>query len=140
MRFNKTLWVIQAVLAVLFLFAGGSKLVLPIEAMAGPVDLPGWFLRFIGVAEVLGAIGLIAPGAFRIRQDLTPLSAAGLVVIMTGATVITIAGVGLLPALVPLTVGVLAGLVAHGRVNISSCAPRSASSSSPLLSARGHSL
>jgi hypothetical protein len=139
MRFNKTLWTVQAVLALLFVFAGGTKLVLPIEAMAGPVDLPGWFLRFIGVAEVCGAIGLIAPGLFRIRQDLTPLAAAGLVIIMTGATVITIIGVGLLPALMPLTVGALAGTVAYGRVTISACAPRSASPSSSLLPAPGRS-
>jgi len=57
MKRNITLWVIQGLLAALFLFAGSMKLVLPIEAMAGPVSLPGWFLRFIGVAEVAGAIG-----------------------------------------------------------------------------------
>ena len=75
----------QGVLASLFLFAGVMKLVLPIEAMAGPVALPGLFLRFIGVCEALGAVGLILPGLLRIHQELTPVAAAGLVIIMVGA-------------------------------------------------------
>jgi len=69
MRFNKTLWTVQAPLALLFVFAGGMKLVLPLEAMAGPVTLPGAFLRFIGVCEVLGGLGLILPMALRIRPN-----------------------------------------------------------------------
>lgn len=112
---NVLLWIVQGLLAALFLFAGGMKLVLPIEAMAGPVALPGWFLRFIGVCEVLGALGLVLPGLFRIRTGLTPLAAAGLVIIMIGATVITIMGGQVGPALVPLIVGLLAGTVAYGR-------------------------
>jgi uncharacterized membrane protein YphA (DoxX/SURF4 family) len=112
---NVLLWIVQGLLAALFLFAGGTKLVLPIEAMAGPVHLPGWFLRFIGVCEVLGALGLVLPGLFRIRQGLTPLAATGLVIIMIGATVITVMGGPVGPALVPFTVGVLAGVVAYGR-------------------------
>ena len=87
MKRNVTLWVIQGLLAALFLFAGSMKLILPIEAMAGPVSLPGWFLRFIGVAEVAGAIGLILPWLTRIRPRLTPVAASGLVIIMSGATV-----------------------------------------------------
>jgi len=90
MRTNKVLWGIQGLLAALFAFAGGMKLVLPIEAMQqGPVALPGPFLRFIGVAEVCGAVGLILPWALRIQPRLTPLAASGLMVIMTGATLIT---------------------------------------------------
>jgi uncharacterized membrane protein YphA (DoxX/SURF4 family) len=111
---NVGLWVVQGLLAALFLFAGGMKLVLPLEALAGPIALPGLLMRFIGVAEVLGAIGLILPLALRIRPNLTPLAAAGLVIIMVGATVIT--GMeGVAPALVPLIVGLLSGLIALGR-------------------------
>jgi hypothetical protein len=91
------------------------KLVLPVEAMAGPVALPGLFLRFIGVCESLGAVGLILPGLLRIHQELTPVAAAGLVIIMAGATVITMIGGAIAPALVPLIVGVLAASVAYGR-------------------------
>ena len=115
MRKNATLWVVQGLLAALFLFAGVMKLVLPIEAMAGPVALPGLFLRFIGVCEALGAIGLVVPGLVRIHQELTPLAAAGLVIIMAGATVITMMGGSVAPALVPFIVGVLAASIAYGR-------------------------
>jgi hypothetical protein len=109
------LWVVQGLLALLFLFTGGMKLVLPLEALQGPVALPGLFLRCIGVAEVLGALGLILPGLLRIRPGLTPLAAAGLVIIMTGATVVTVAGGQLAPALLSVVVGLLAAFVAVGR-------------------------
>ena len=109
------LWIVQGVLALLFLFAGGMKLVLPLEKLAGPMLLPGLFLRFIGVAEVLGAIGLILPGLLRIRPGLTPLAAAGLVIIMIGATVLTLAGGDVVTALIPLVAGLLAAFVAYGR-------------------------
>lgn len=115
MKRNVLLWIVQGLLAVLFLFAGGMKLIVPIEALAGPISLPGPFLRFIGVAEVLGAIGLILPGALRIRPGLTPLAAAGLVIIMTGATAITALGGAVAPALFPFTVGLLSASVAYGR-------------------------
>lgn len=114
---NYALWIVQGLLALIFLFAGGIKLVLPIEVMTEqmPVPLPGWFLRFIAVAEVLGAIGLILPRLLRIRPSLTPLAAAGLVIIMIGATVITLAGIGVAPAMIPLVVGLLAAFVAYSR-------------------------
>ena len=109
------LWIVQALLALLFLFAGGMKLVLPIEELTAQMPLPGLFVRFIGVAEVLGALGLILPGLLRIRPDLTPLAAAGLVIIMIGATGYTLASGQVAPALLPLVVGLLAAFVAYGR-------------------------
>jgi uncharacterized membrane protein YphA (DoxX/SURF4 family) len=113
---NVALWIAQALLGLLFMWAGGMKLVMPIEQMqGGPVDLPGWFLRFIGVAELLGGIGLIVPSLLRIRPTLTPLAATGLVIIMIGATVIGMISGQLVMALIPLVVGVLAAFVAYGR-------------------------
>jgi hypothetical protein len=112
---NVALWIVQGLLAALFLFAGGAKLVLPLDQMAGPVALPGWFLRFLGVAEVLGALGLVLPGLLRIRPGLTPLAAAGLVIIMIGATVVTLVGGMVAVALMNLVVALLAALVAYGR-------------------------
>ena len=114
-KLTVTLWVIQGLLAALFLFAGGVKLALPLEAMKGPVEFPGLFLRFIGVAEVLGALGLVLPGLLRIRTELTPLAAAGLVIIMIGATVITLVGGDVLSALIPAVVGILLVFVACSR-------------------------
>ncbi len=114
------LWIIQVLLALLFLFAGGTKLVIPPDVLASmgspnQVPLPGWFVRFIGVAEVLGALGLILPGLLRIKPSLTPLAAAGLVVIMIGATAVTLATMDAPMALIPLVVGLLAAFVAYGR-------------------------
>lgn len=114
------LWIIQVLLALLFLFAGGTKLVLPLDvlkSMGSPnqVQLPGLFVRFIGVVEVLGALGLILPGLLRIKPWLTPLAAAGLVVLMIGAVALALASGETATALFPLVVGLLAAFVAYGR-------------------------
>jgi uncharacterized membrane protein YphA (DoxX/SURF4 family) len=122
---NIALWIIQGLLAALFLFAGGMKLVMPIEEMTKQIAMPGLFLRFIGVAEVFGAIGLIIPGLTRIQPGLTPLAAAGLVLIMIGATVTILATGDIATALMPLAVGILAAFVAYGRWRL---APYSAQS------------
>ena len=109
------LWIVQALLALLFSFAGGMKLVMPIEELTGQTGLPGPFMRFIGLAELLGGIGLILPGLTGIRPGLTPLAAAGLVVLMIGATVISLASAGVAAALFPFLTALLAGFVAYGR-------------------------
>ncbi len=114
------LWIVQVLLMLLFLFSGGTKLVLPLDvlkSMGSPnqIQLPGLFIRFIGAVEVLGALGLILPGLLRIKPWLTPLAAAGLVVVMIGAVAVTLASGESATALVPLAVGLLAGLVAYGR-------------------------
>jgi hypothetical protein len=115
---NYVLWIVQGLLALIFLFTGGTKLILPIEVLTEQTPLPGLFVRFLGVAEVLGAIGLILPGLLCIWPVLTPLAASGLVIIVTGATVLTLVGVvpvGAAMALIPLVVGLLSALVAYGR-------------------------
>jgi hypothetical protein len=120
---NIALWITQILLAFLFLFAGGTKLVMsPVElAKMGPPDaiqLPGLFIRFIGVCEVLGALGLVLPGLFRLRQELTPLAAAGLTIIMIGAVVVSIMGPGVGAALPATVLGLLCAFVAYGRWNL----------------------
>jgi uncharacterized membrane protein YphA (DoxX/SURF4 family) len=114
---NVALWIAQGLLAAIFLFAGVMKLVIPIEDMTKqmPLPLPGWFLWFTGVVEVLGAVGVILPWLLRIRPGLTPLAAAGLVIVMIGAVVYTLAAGDIAPALIPLAVGLLAAFVAYGR-------------------------
>ena len=126
------LWIVQGLLAAIFLFSGAMKFVMSVEEMTKQMPMPGWFLRFIGVAEVLGALGLILPGLFKIRPGLTPLAAAGLVIIMIGATVISFVIGGVVMALIPLVVGILAAFVAYGRWRI---VPHRASSK--LQRARG---
>ena len=114
---NIVLWILQVLLGVLFVWAGGFKLVVPIATMTSqmPTPMPGWFLRFIGVAELLGGLGLLVPGLLRMRPGLTPLAAAGLVIIMAGATTMTLAAGAVGPAMFPLVVGLLLVFVAYGR-------------------------
>ena len=119
-KLNVVLWIVQGLLAALFLLAGSTKLILPLDvlmSMGSPnqVALPSWFIRFIGVAEGLGAIGLILPRFLRIRPQLTLLAAIGLVIIMIGATSLTWFADGLAPASFPMVVGLLAGFVAYSR-------------------------
>jgi uncharacterized membrane protein YphA (DoxX/SURF4 family) len=120
---NVILWIIQILLALLFLFSGGMKLVISpdvLQSMGSPnqVVLPGLFIQFIGVCEVVGALGLILPGLLRIRPRLTPLAATGLVIIMIGATVLTIIGDGIGAAVIPLVTGLLAAFVAYCRLRL----------------------
>lgn len=114
---NIALWIVQALLGLLFLFAGGVKLITPIEELTKqmPLALPGWFLRFTGVVEVLGAIGLILPWLLHIRPGLTPLAAAGLVIVMIGATVYSVAAGDFVTVVFPVVVGFLCAFVAYGR-------------------------
>jgi uncharacterized membrane protein YphA (DoxX/SURF4 family) len=121
---TSALWIVQGLLALLFLSSGSMKLGLPLLVMPQQISLllpvmtlplPGLFMRFIGIAQVAGAIGLILPGLLRIRPGLTPLAACGLVVIMIGATVVTLASGEVAAALFPLVVGLLCAFVAYGR-------------------------
>jgi hypothetical protein len=115
-RSNALLWTAQILLAALFAFAGVVKLMLPAAALEqGPIVLPALFLRFIGVAELAGALGLLLPGWFGVQRQLTWLAAAGLVLIMIGATVLTALGSGVGAAAFPGGVGVVAATVAIHR-------------------------
>ena len=112
-----TLWIIQGALALLFLFTGGFKLLVPTDVLLAQMalPLPIWFIRFIGVIEVAGALGLILPQLTRIKPGLTPLAACGLALEMVGATIVTVIAMGEAPALMPLIVGLLAVFVAYER-------------------------
>src|SRR5690348_3181011 len=114
------LWIVQVLLSLTFLFAGSTKFIMTVEQMnsMAKIPLPGWFIHFIGICEILGAIGLILPWLLGIKPKLTPLAACGLVIIMIGAVTLTVAGGDILPALFPLIVGLLAAFVAWGRFRI----------------------
>jgi len=116
---NIVLWIIQILVALVFLFAGFTKL-LPI-AMPPPPDAwipPMWLLKFIGVCEVLGALGLILPGLFRRQQHLTVLAAIGLLIIMIGAVVTSVMTMGVATAVLPLIVGILCVFIAYSRSRV----------------------
>jgi len=75
---NIALWIVQSLLAALFLMSGGMKLANPGMAK----DLPIWLVYFIGLSEVSGALGLLLPSILRIKPLLTPLAALGLAIIL----------------------------------------------------------
>ena len=114
-KLNVLLWALQVLLALLFMFAGAMKFVMPVAEMTKQIPFPGWFLHFIGGAEILGAIGLVLPGILSIRTALTPLAAAALVIIMIGATAVNLKTGQGGPALTTVIVGLLLVFVAYNR-------------------------
>ena len=117
-RRYKIVWTVQIALAALFIFAGVAKLLMDAEAMSAvsaQSGLPAAFLRFIGVCEMLGGLGLILPWALKIRRELTPIAAACLLIIMAGAVVTSALTVSVVAALFPLTTGVLLATLGYVR-------------------------
>ena len=114
---NILLWILQVLLALLFLMSGASKFFMPYADMVkdSPIAFPYAFFLFIGVCEIVGAIGLVVPWATNIKRGLTPLAAALLVTIMIGATVVTAIGPMARLAVIPAVVGLLCVFVAWGR-------------------------
>lgn len=83
------LWVVQGVLAALYIHAGQLKAFQYEKAGAmlkWPAELPRGLVAFIGVSELAGGIGLVAPMATGVLPELTPVAAAGLAVVMLLAT------------------------------------------------------
>src|SRR5512132_1990323 len=114
------LWIIQGVLAGIFVLTGLTKLTQPREKMAaGPMgwaaDVSDAQFRGIGALELLGAAGLILPGVLGIAGVITPLAAAGLALTMVGA-LLTHARLGETARLTaPVVLLALALLIALGR-------------------------
>lgn len=113
------LWAVQILLALAFLMAGGMKATAPLDELAKNMSfvshVPGALVRFIGISEVLGAVGLVLPAATRIQPWLTPLAGALLAVVMVLAmgTHLSLGEPEALPA--NLVLGGLAAFVAVGR-------------------------
>lgn len=114
---NIVLWIVQIVFALMFLFVGGMKLVLPAEMFQAqmPIPLPGLLVHFIGLCEVAGGLGLVLPALTGIRKALTPLAAGALALEMVVAALYTLVGGGGASAFSPLMLGVIFAIVAYGR-------------------------
>jgi len=117
--FHVALWLVQAGLAVMFVGMGVSKSTIPIAELAQkfvwPGEVPAALVRFIGVSEILGGLGLVLPGLTKRKPGLTPWAALGLVTVMLLAGIFH-ATRGELRALpVNAAFGALAALVWWGR-------------------------
>ena len=127
---NVTLWVVQVLLAGMFLMSGLMKLSQPIDALASSLpwttSVPALLVRFIGAAEFAGALGLLIPSLTRIKPRLTVLAALGLVLVMLLASGfhVTRGEYAMLP--MNLVLGALAAFVAWGRAKAAPIAPRAA--------------
>jgi uncharacterized membrane protein YphA (DoxX/SURF4 family) len=117
------LWILQGLLAALFLFSGTMKFVMPVAQMTKGTSLTGGFIHFIGVCEILGGIGLVVPALLRILPVLTPIAACGLVIIMAGATYVSLP-MGM-TAIFPAIFGLLLAFVAYGRFRLRPIEPKS---------------
>ena len=119
-KLSASLWTLQALLALIFVMTGGMKLLMPADMLAAQSPLPVIVLRFVGLCELAGALGLILPGLLRIRPILTSLAAGGLVVLMVCATILTPILISPDPVmmLLPTAVGVVAAFVGYARLRL----------------------
>lgn len=122
---NITLWILQVLLALAFL-AHGLMLLAPPPEVAVQMNafLPRWFQVFLGVAEVLAAIGLTVPGLTRILPGLVTAAAVGVMVVMVSATVLHLARREFGSAATTFVLLLMAAFVAHGRWRRLPIAPR----------------
>ena len=122
------LWIVQVLLAVVFFMAGSMKAFVPLEElipkMAWMGDVPEALVRFLGWAEMVGALGLILPAATRIKPFLTPLAAAGLATVMFLATSFHLFRGEIGDSVRTLVLLVMTALVAYGRWKKAPIEPR----------------
>lgn len=126
---NVSLWIAQGVLAAMFLMAGLLKTLTPIEALSKIVPLAGempGLVRFIGISEVTGALGLILPAALRIKPQLTTIAAEALAVVMILGTIYHISRGEYAAIGTTIVLGILAAFIAFGRSNKAPIAARPA--------------
>lgn len=116
---NIVLWIIQVLLAAAFGMAGFTKLSQPLDALSGMMPwvtaMPALVVRFIGAAEVAGALGLILPRATKIQPQLTAYAGVGLALIMLLAALFHASRGELGNIAPPVVLFVLSALVAYGR-------------------------
>jgi uncharacterized membrane protein YphA (DoxX/SURF4 family) len=121
------LWTCQVLLAIAFALSGAMKLgPLPAEALQakGAVVLSEGLIRFIGVVELLGAVGVVVPALLRVKPWLTPLASAGLAVVMVLAVAFHVVNGEAAHTPAPLALGAIAVFVSWGRFRKAPVAPR----------------
>ena len=122
------LWIVQILLALAFLAAGFSKTFSPMAElgtqMAWVNDVSPLMVRAPGIAELLGALGLILPAVTRIQPKLTVLAALGLMLVMLFAVILHLFRGEFGGAVPPVILFVLSGFVAYGRWVLAPIAPR----------------
>ena len=127
-RMHLLLWIAQALLALLFAGAGLTKVITPMGDLAQSLpytaELPEWLVRFIGISEVAGALGLILPALARMLPGLTPLAALGLCTVMVLATFFHLIRAEFSAMPITLVLGAVAAFVAWGRWAKAPIAPR----------------
>ena len=123
---NMVLWVLQALLALAF-FAHGCLLLFPPASIVAQMNasLPRWFQLFIGVAEILAAVGLTLPGLTRIQPWLVSAAAAGLMIVMICATVFHLARGEVTSAITTVVLLAMATFVAYMRWQVAPIQSRS---------------
>jgi uncharacterized membrane protein YphA (DoxX/SURF4 family) len=122
---NIVLWILQVLLALAFLAHGVMFLTPPAEiAVLMNAFLPRWFQVFLGVAEVLAAVGLTLPGLTRILPGLVPAAAVGVVIVTVSATVLHLTRGEYSSAVTTFVLLVLATVVAYGRWRLQPIAAR----------------
>ena len=116
---NRFLWFLQIFFGLFLAVASGlPKLILPIESIPLPVPIAPPLLLFIGVCEVLGGIGLILPGILHIRPGLTPLAAAGLLLITIAATGYNLAANSVGSAIFAGVIGLIMAFIGYCRCRV----------------------
>lgn len=125
---NIVLWVVQVLLALAF-FAHGLLFLVPPPEIAEQMNatLPRWFQLFLGVAEVLAAVGLTLPGVTRVLPWLVTWAAGGIVIVMVSATVYHLARNEMTSAAITLVLLAMAAFVAYMRYRVVPIPPRRAS-------------
>jgi putative oxidoreductase len=132
---NIVLWIVQVLLALAF-FAHGLLFLWPPAAVVEQMNatLPRWFQLFLGVAEILAAVGITLPGVTRIRPWLVTWAAGGIVIVMVSATAWHLARGEMSSAAITLVLLAMAAFVAYARHRLLPIAPRHAASARAVSS------
>jgi putative oxidoreductase len=122
---NITLWVLQVLLALVF-FAHGCLFLFPPASIVDQMNasLPRWFQLFLGVAEILAAVGLTLPGIARVQTWLVACAAAGIMIVMICATVYHVARGEVSSAVITVVLLAMANFVAYMRWRVAPIQPR----------------